>query len=127
MNDAQQQPPIAGFSALLLDDAEGGAAEPPTAESEAAGSLFKGLVFFLGYAYHNVNHCTCVHTSGQCTPHRREVPREQLLFVIRSFGGTVGWEGEGSPVDFDSTTITHQVRVCRPCFDGVMILVLPSY
>lgn len=39
-----------GFSALLLDDLPDAAGEPLSAESEAAGSLFKGLVFFLGCA-----------------------------------------------------------------------------
>eukprot|EP00898_Chlorokybus_atmophyticus_P005915 jgi/Chlat1/6324/Chrsp44S05895 len=53
--------------------------------------LFSGLVFFLA----------------------REVPREALLFVIRAFGGTVGWQGEGSPFDESDTSITHQV-VDRP-------------
>lgn len=50
-------------------------------------TLFKGLVFFLG----------------------REVPKEQLLIVIRSFGGEAGWEGEGSPLAKSDPTITHQV------------------
>lgn len=43
----------------------------------------------------------------------REVPREPLMFVIRSFGGTVGWEGEGSPIQEHDESITHQV-VDRP-------------
>lgn len=47
----------------------------------------RGFIFFLG----------------------REVPREQLLVVIRSFGGVVGWDGDGSPIDESSNQITHQV------------------
>ena len=56
-------------------------------DSAVFSTLFKGLVFFLG----------------------REVPKEQLLIVIRSFGGEAGWEGEGSPLAKSDPTITHQV------------------
>ena len=42
--------------------------------------------------------------------HRREVPREQLLLIIRSFGGIVAWEGEGSPHAEADEAITHQVN-----------------
>ena len=42
-------------------------------------------------------------------PHRREVPQEQLLLVIRSFGGIAAWAGEGSPLDEADDSITHQV------------------
>lgn len=31
------------------------------------------------------------------------------MLVIRAFGGAVAWAGEGSPVDENSDTITHQV------------------
>ena len=41
-------------------------------------------------------------------PCRREVPREQLLLIIRSFGGTVAWDGEGSPHAEADEAITHQ-------------------
>lgn len=51
-------------------------------------SFLQGLIFFLG----------------------REVPREQLLFVIRAFGGEAAWEGEGSPYTEAHESITHQVR-----------------
>lgn len=47
----------------------------------------QGLVFFLG----------------------REVPREQLLLIIRAFGGEAGWDGEGSPLAEGDERITHQV------------------
>ncbi|KAG5513468.1 hypothetical protein PMAC_000899 [Pneumocystis sp. 'macacae'] len=42
----------------------------------------------------------------------REVPRYSLEFVIRSFGGRVGWDpvlGDGSPFKEDDMTITHQI------------------
>lgn len=61
-----------------------------TQEDDEAGiceRLFRGLVFFLG----------------------REVPQEQLLFVIRAFGGTVAWHGAGSPMEEGDERITHQV------------------
>ena len=57
----------------------------------------QGLVFYLG----------------------REVPREQLLLVIRAFGGEAGWAGEGSPLQEGDERITHQARVpgvvCLSC------------
>ena len=46
----------------------------------------------------------------------REVPREALTFVIRSFGGTVSWEATdapGSSYPEADESITHQV-VDRP-------------
>ena len=68
---------------------------------------FRGLVFYLG----------------------REVPREQLLVVIRSFGGAVGWDGEESPFEEESPAITHQVdstyrqSICHEfCYQHVTIL-----
>lgn len=70
--------------------AAGGALGPgidPSDEGAVCGSLFRGLVFFLG----------------------REVPREPLMLVVRAFGGKVAWEGEGSPYDEADETITHQV------------------
>ena len=65
----------------------------PDDEAAICERLFRGLVFFLG----------------------REVPREQLLFVIRAFGGTAGWDGEGSPVQENDEGITHQVGVFTAC------------
>ena len=56
-------------------------------EADLCASIFKGLVFYLA----------------------REVPQEALLLVIRAFGGTAGWQGEGSPVTEDDESITHQV------------------
>jgi len=56
--------------------------------------LFKGLKFFLG----------------------REVPREELTFVIRSCSGEVSWDhtlGLGSTFDQDDNCVTHQI-VDRP-------------
>ncbi|CAK9212381.1 unnamed protein product [Sphagnum troendelagicum] len=65
--------------------------EEEDAETKICKQLFKGLKFFLG----------------------REVPRESLLFVIRAFGGTASWEGEGAPFDESDESITHQI-VDRP-------------
>lgn len=46
----------------------------------------------------------------------REVPREVIVFVIRSFGGTVSWDeilGLGFTFSEDEETITHQI-IDRP-------------
>jgi len=56
----------------------------------ALESLFNGLKFFLN----------------------REVPRESLTFVIRSFGGEVSWDRNlfpGATFDESDTSITHQI------------------
>lgn len=88
--------PMPGTQAALkaLDDKEvdlslmGGAVGVDIDDDGAVCStLFQGLVFFLG----------------------REVPREQLLLVIRAFGGEVGWAGEGSRLSEDCPRITHQI------------------
>ncbi|KAJ3303040.1 mRNA-binding ribosome synthesis protein nop7 [Blyttiomyces sp. JEL0837] len=66
----------------------------------SAGGLFKSCVFFLS----------------------REVPRPHLEFVIRCFGGEVGWEatsGGGSPYDETESRITHQI-VDRPVLLGTV-------
>ncbi|KAL0055526.1 hypothetical protein WJX82_001523 [Trebouxia sp. C0006] len=84
--------PAAEPSNAVVDSIAGGALR--VQDDDEAGiceRLFKGLVFFLG----------------------REVPREQLLFVIRAFGGVVAWQGEGSPMDESDERITHQI-VDRP-------------
>ena len=42
----------------------------------------------------------------------REIPREPLVFMIRSFGGQVSWDNTASPgstYQVDDTTITHQI------------------
>ncbi|EDW13436.1 pescadillo homolog [Drosophila mojavensis] len=57
-------------------------------------NLFKGLKFFIN----------------------REVPREPLVIIIRSFGGKVSWDSSvfsGSTYDESDETITHQI-VDRP-------------
>ena len=43
----------------------------------------------------------------------REVPRNMMIFIIKSFGGEVCWDGEGSPFDADDARITHVV-IDRP-------------
>ena len=60
-------------------------------EAKQRTQLFTGKVFFLA----------------------REVPRGMLEFVLRSFGGKVGWEGPHSPLSPADPTITH-VIVDRP-------------
>lgn len=37
------------------------------------------------------------------------MPREALSFVIRSCGGEVAWEGEGSPLAESAEAVTHHV------------------
>ena len=32
---------------------------------------------------------------------KRECPREAMVFIVKSFGGEVCWEGEGSPIDIN--------------------------
>ncbi|KAL3140127.1 hypothetical protein ABBQ38_004404 [Trebouxia sp. C0009 RCD-2024] len=89
---SRQASPAAEPSHAVVDSIAGGALR--VQDDNDAGiceRLFKGLVFFLG----------------------REVPREQLLFVIRAFGGVVAWQGEGSPLPESDDSITHQI-VDRP-------------
>ncbi|KAM0786566.1 hypothetical protein ACM66B_002022 [Microbotryomycetes sp. NB124-2] len=64
----------------------------------ASSTLFQGYYFFLS----------------------REVTRPTLEFVIRSFGGQVGWDailGAGSPYDENDARITHHI-VDRPVVPG---------
>lgn len=89
--DPASRSPAAEPSNAVVDSVAGGALR--VQDDDEAGiceRLFKGLVFFLG----------------------REVPREQLLFVIRAFGGVVAWQGEGSPLEESDERITHQVSRC---------------
>lgn len=53
---------------------------------------------------------------GRC---RREVPREVLLLVIRSFGGVAAWDGAGSPHAEADECITHQVYTPKHHSDSV--------
>lgn len=60
-------------------------------------NIFQGLKFFIN----------------------REVPREPLVFTIRSFGGKVSWDKNcfvGGTFDEDDETITHQI-IDRPSID----------
>lgn len=73
------------------------AKEKELKQEEMSKKLFEGLKFFLN----------------------REVPRESLAFVIRSFGGDVSWDKSiciGSTYDVADETITHQI-VDRPSID----------
>lgn len=75
--------------------------EKARTEQERVGrlrTLFKGTVVFLN----------------------REVPRESLVFVIRTCGGDVSWDASsfyGSTFQEDDPTITHQI-VDRPNLDN---------
>jgi len=63
-----------------------------SSDAGACASLFRGLVFYIA----------------------REVPREPLLLLLRSFGAeAVTWEGSGAPLRADDPRITHAV-VDRP-------------
>lgn len=55
-------------------------------QQEKFQNLFKGLFFFIS----------------------REVPRELLEFILRSFGAQVSWEGSETVLE-DSKLITHQI------------------
>lgn len=78
-------------SANATDSTLVGGAVDVADEESICSTLFDGMRFFLG----------------------REVPREQLSLVIQSFGGVVGWDGEGSPYEEADARITHQV-IDRP-------------
>lgn len=41
---------------------------------------------------------------------KTQVPKDSLLFIIPAFGGTVSWEGDGSPFGETDEGITHQVH-----------------
>jgi pescadillo protein len=43
----------------------------------------------------------------------REIPHGPLELLIKSFGGEVGWDGEGSPFNEKEEIVTHQL-VDRP-------------
>ena len=68
--------------------AENAGVDPATREdAKLRASLFRGLVFFI----------------------QRECPRDMMVFLVRSFGGEVCWDGEGSPYDERDGGVTHHV------------------
>ena len=68
------------------------AAPASSSDAGACATLFRGLVFHIA----------------------REVPREPLLLLLRSFGAdAVTWEGPGAPMRVDDPRITHAI-VDRP-------------
>ncbi|KAJ3381119.1 mRNA-binding ribosome synthesis protein nop7 [Entophlyctis sp. JEL0112] len=72
--------------------------DAPKISANSSRKLFQSCVFFLN----------------------REVPRSSLEFVIKSFGGSVGWpetSGSGSAVTVDDSTITHHI-IDRPMSDA---------
>ncbi|KAJ8312051.1 hypothetical protein KUTeg_009424 [Tegillarca granosa] len=91
----EDEPEIDDFPVLNADDPD--RVEQAKVEAEKLKkfqNLFKGLKFFLN----------------------REVPREALVFIIRSFGGEVSWDytvAVGSTFQETDESITHQI-VDRP-------------
>lgn len=69
----------------------GGEGSEASEEARVLSQLFSGCVFFCG----------------------RETPIASLELLALSCGGTIGWEGEASPLARNDATITHQV-VDRP-------------
>lgn len=97
--EEDDDPEVDMLNAATTDDPD--AVEKSKIEAQAVQkqqSLFKGLKFFLG----------------------REVPREELTFVIRCCSGQASWEetlGLGSTYEEDDESITHQI-VDRPTVQG---------
>ncbi|XP_055823450.1 pescadillo homolog [Solanum dulcamara] len=87
----QQQLPSNEPGALMHLVQNAVEADEDDSETRECKTLFKDIKFFLS----------------------REVPRESLLFVIPSFGGSVSWDGEGAPFKETDQNITHQI-VDRP-------------
>ncbi|WVZ60194.1 hypothetical protein U9M48_010247 [Paspalum notatum var. saurae] len=94
----QHQLPTNEPGALVNLIEESTAPDADDDDTKECKSLFKNLKFFLS----------------------REVPRESLLFIIPSFGGTVSWEGEGAPFNEVDEDITHQI-VDRPTQSHVFL------
>jgi len=72
-------------------DTQAQALQQKQQELAVTTSLFRGLRFFLN----------------------RECPREAFEFLIKSFGGEVGWDGESSPFGYQDAAVTHCI-VDRP-------------
>lgn len=87
-SEGEEVPPTAGSEAAEAADVDNEDDDP---ETQQCRGLFSGLIFHLS----------------------REVPRESLLFVIRAFGGSASWDGEGAPYLESDEFITHQV-IDRP-------------
>eukprot|EP00250_Pteridium_aquilinum_P024386 c29005_g1_i1 orf=919-2790(-) len=81
----------AGSERPVEDVVEENMEEDEDEDTRLCKGLFKNLKFFLG----------------------REVPRESLLFLIRSFGGVASWSGDKAPFEESDEEITHQI-VDRP-------------
>jgi pescadillo protein len=91
---ADQQPDLFGDEENEDKDNKSGEKKLTVQDVMLLERLFEGLKFFLN----------------------REVPRESLTFVIRSFGGEVSWDKNlfpGATFDESDPSITHQI-VDRP-------------
>ena len=71
--------------------AAGGATAGAATDADVRARLFTGMVVWLA----------------------REVPREVLMLLVRSFGGVAAWDGPGSPYAESDERITH-AAVDRP-------------
>ena len=101
MEDDEDQMPIAAplrealeaidDSAMTTNDDENNMNIITDPEALKRHQLFANLTFFLS----------------------REVPRGYLELIILSYGGSVGWEGQDSPIRMDDASITHHV-IDRP-------------
>lgn len=101
MEDDEDQMPIAAplrealeaidDSAMATNDDENNMNIITDPEALKRHQLFANLTFFLS----------------------REVPRGYLELIILSYGGSVGWEGQDSPIRMDDASITHHV-IDRP-------------
>ena len=101
MEDDEDQIPIAAplrealeaidDSAMATNDDENNMNIITDPEALKRHQLFANLTFFLS----------------------REVPRGYLELIILSYGGSVGWEGQDSPIRMDDASITHHV-IDRP-------------
>ncbi|CAH1391574.1 unnamed protein product [Nezara viridula] len=94
VNTEEEQDPVESFNMAMDENDKMEKAYLEAEKIRKLKKLFEGLKFFLN----------------------REVPREPLVFILRSFGALVSWDKTlfvGSTFDETDETITHQI-VDRP-------------